>query len=83
MNAMNRGSLRAIREMIRDIDNLLIAIANAEGEKECGGNGGAPIEAQRGNNSDSLKRVSSMLEDAMDEIDEIAEREADWEEWLE
>lgn len=82
MNAMNRGSLRTIRQTIRSIDNLLIAIINAEGEKECGGNGGAPIEAQHGNNSDQLKYIASLLEEAIEELDELVEQEADWEEWL-
>ena len=83
MNAMNRGSLRAIRQTLRCIDNLLVAMINAEANKEMGGNGGAPFPDERQFVSDKINDVSELLREAIDKLDEIAEQPADWEEELE
>ena len=79
MNAMNRGSLRAIKTMLEKIDSILIDICNSEASKECGGNGGAPIEAQHGETSSQLSSISDMLEDVISELDDLVPDECDWE----
>lgn len=83
MNAMNRGSLRAIRQTLAGIDDLLVAIVNTEASKEMGDNGGAPFPNDRQFVSDAINDVSDLIEKAIDKLDEIAKQSADWEEYLE
>lgn len=83
MNATNRGSLRAIRQMLHGIDELLTAIVTAEESKEMGDNGGAPFPTERQFVSDEINDVSELLEEAIDALDGIVEQQADWEEYLE
>lgn len=79
MNAMNRGSLRAIRVMLDKVDSVLIDICNTEAAKENGDYGGAPIETMHGETSSKLSAISDLLEDAIAEIDELVPDECDWE----
>lgn len=79
MNAMNRGSLRAIRVMLDKMDGILIDICNTEAAKENGDYGGVPIENIHGETSTKLSSISDLLEDAIAEIDELIPDECDWE----
>ncbi len=79
MNDMNRGSLRAIRVMLEKIQDILTDIYNTEIEKECGENGGAPIEVVHGDKSSTLSYIVDMVEDVCTEIDELVSKKCDWE----
>lgn len=79
MNAMNRGSLRAIRQMLQGIKDVLDAIVDAEEDKENAYDGGVPIESKHGCYSGDLEEVADHIMEAIGEIDDLIDQEADWE----
>ncbi len=82
MNAMNRGSLRAIALTLEQIRDMLEAMSDCEQNKENGDYQQPPLESKYESSSVKLEEAAIFVNQAIKNIRNIAPNAADFEEWV-